>query len=70
MERWKKRIIRAIYRQWIKTDGVSVGDIIHWLGNEPIEIASGVMGCSKKSLYIRFKGWILRWDRKTKKSQT
>ena len=70
MEKWKKKIIKYIYKQWIKTDGVSMLDLINWLGEDQMEITKGIVECSKHDLWIRFKGWILRWDNKAKKQQT
>ena len=63
MEKWKKKILKAIYRQWIKADGVSAGDMVGWLNNPDncMELYSGILDCSKKSYLIRLKYFFVKW---------
>lgn len=73
MERWKKKILKEIYKQWMSKEQVSADDIIRWLNNPEnnLELYCGVLNCLYESwyfrYYIRFVGWLCRW--KVKKDQ-
>ena len=55
-DKWKKEILKAIYKQWIKTNGVSAQDIIKWLQSPEnnFELYSGVLGCLYESWYYKY----------------
>lgn len=56
MEKWKKKIIKQMFKQWMSRDKVSAVDIISWLDNPKnnLEIYAGMMNCLYQSKWYRF----------------
>jgi len=56
MDKWKKVILKEIYKQWIKTNGVSCSDIVKWLQmpESQFEIYDGIINCLYESWYYKY----------------
>jgi len=56
MEKWKKRILKTIVKEWFSNDKVSAVDIINWLNNPKnnLELYAGIMACLYGSKWFRF----------------
>ena len=56
MNKWKKAILKEIYKQWIKTNGVSAQEIITWLQlpENNFELYQGVLDCLYQSWYFKY----------------
>ena len=64
MEKWKEKIIKQMFKQWMGRDKVSAVDIITWLNNPAnnFELYAGMMKCLYRSkwyrLYIPIRAFI------------
>lgn len=55
-DKCKKKILKALYKEWMSRDKVSAVDIISWLNNPEnnLELYAGIMNALYNSKYYRY----------------